>query len=66
MNCIWTGSSSTDWHNYLNWKYLIVPKDYTGVTIPNVTNDPVVSFTNATCINVGRFHPGCVTKDPDN
>jgi hypothetical protein len=52
MNCIWTGSSSTDWHNYLNWKYLIVPKDYTGVTIPNVTNDPVVSFTNATCKTV--------------
>ncbi len=49
MNCIWTGASGTDWHNYQNWKYLIVPKVYTGVTIPNVINDPVVSISNATC-----------------
>ena len=52
MNCIWTGSTSTDWHTYQNWKYLIVPKSYTGVTIPNVTNDPVVSLNNATCKSV--------------
>jgi len=53
MNCTWTGASGTDWHNYQNWKYLIVPKVYTGVTIPNVTNDPVVSLTNATCKTLG-------------
>jgi hypothetical protein len=47
MTCIWNGSTSTNWHTYTNWQYLIVPKAYTGVTIPNVTNDPVISTGNA-------------------
>jgi len=45
----WTGAVNTDWHNYLNWELLIVPKTFMNVYIPNTTNDPLVSFNNAVC-----------------
>jgi hypothetical protein len=49
MECYWTGAVNTDWHNILNWQLKMVPKTYMNVYIPNVTNDPVVSFNNAVC-----------------
>ena len=52
MTCTWTGAVSTDWNNLSNWRLGMVPKNYMCVVIPNVTNDPVVGFVNATCKSV--------------
>ncbi len=40
----WTGSVSTDWGNPANWSPAVLPSSPTNVTIPNVTNDPVVNL----------------------
>ncbi|MES2776935.1 MAG: hypothetical protein V4722_22350 [Bacteroidota bacterium] len=42
----WTGNVSTDWNTAGNWT-LGVPLESGSVTIPNVTNDPVISNGNA-------------------
>jgi hypothetical protein len=49
LDCTWTGSSNTNWHNTLNWDYNFVPQSFMKVYIPNMTNDPLVSTGNATC-----------------
>jgi hypothetical protein len=49
LDCTWTGTVNTNWHNTLNWDYNFVPQNFMKVYIPNTTNDPVVSTSNATC-----------------
>lgn len=49
MTCTWTGTTSTNWHTSTNWKLNMVPQNYMNATILNVTNDPLVSFSNAVC-----------------
>jgi len=49
LECTWTGAVNTNWHNYLNWDFNIVPKSFMNVFIPNRINDPVVSAANANC-----------------
>jgi hypothetical protein len=49
MSCTWTGATSTNWHTSSNWNFLMVPQNYMGAIIPNVTNDPVVTTGNAVC-----------------
>jgi hypothetical protein len=49
MSCTWTGATSTNWHTGTNWKLNMVPQNYMNAIILNVTNDPVVSFSNAVC-----------------
>lgn len=49
LDCTWTGTANTNWHNTLNWDYNFVPQNFMKVYIPNTTNDPVVSANNATC-----------------
>ena len=44
---IWTGSTSTNWHTAENWSPAGVPTASDNVTIPDVTNDPVISTANA-------------------
>ena len=44
----WTGSASTSWSNASNWNPASVPTSSTDVTVPNVTNKPVINAT-ATC-----------------
>lgn len=39
----WTGTTSTDWNTTTNWSSGTVPGSTDNVTIPNVTNDPVIS-----------------------
>ncbi|MCC2546566.1 DUF4394 domain-containing protein [Hymenobacter sp. BT175] len=39
----WTGATSTDWGTASNWSPMQVPTATDDVTIPNTTNDPVVS-----------------------
>lgn len=44
----WTGSASTSWSNASNWNPASVPTSSTDVTVPNVTNKPVINAA-ATC-----------------
>ena len=39
----WTGSAGTDWNTPGNWSISMVPTSLISVSIPNVTNDPVVN-----------------------
>ncbi|MFN4123168.1 MAG: T9SS type A sorting domain-containing protein, partial [Flavobacteriales bacterium] len=39
---LWSGFTSTDWFNCRNWDNLKVPDQNVDVTIPNVTNKPVI------------------------
>jgi hypothetical protein len=41
----WTGASSTAWNNIGNWSSGTVPGTSDNASIPNVTNDPVISTT---------------------
>jgi photosystem II stability/assembly factor-like uncharacterized protein len=45
----WTGSVSTDWFDGNNWQYGVVPGSTNNVTIPNVTNDPIIAGGSAYC-----------------
>lgn len=38
----WTGATNTNWHTASNWNPSGVPQNNDPVTIPNVTNDPVL------------------------
>ena len=50
---IWDGSESTDWNTAANWITNAVPSANADVTIPDVTNDPVVaSGVGASCNNL--------------
>ncbi|MES2518978.1 MAG: choice-of-anchor D domain-containing protein, partial [Bacteroidota bacterium] len=49
----WNGSVSTEWRNPCNWTPNGVPTATNSVSIPNVTNAPVISTgTNAVALNV--------------
>ncbi|MCS7074720.1 MAG: hypothetical protein NZ108_09660, partial [Bacteroidia bacterium] len=39
----WTGAVSTDWNNPANWSACNVPNAFSNVTIPTVTNKPIIS-----------------------
>ena len=39
----WTGTVSTDWNTIANWSCPFLPGLTTNVTIPNVTNQPILS-----------------------
>jgi hypothetical protein len=40
---IWTGNVSNDWNTAGNWSCQVVPDLTTNVTIPDVTNDPILN-----------------------
>lgn len=42
----WTGTYNTNWHQAANWSTASVPITTTDVTIPLVTNNPVISAAN--------------------
>jgi len=50
-NCIWTGATNTDWNTSNNWTASAKPSSINDVTIPVVTNQPVVS-SSAACKNL--------------
>jgi hypothetical protein len=45
----WTGKTSQDWHNYMNWNPELVPTNTTQAIIPLKANLPVVSVSDASC-----------------
>ena len=53
QNLTWTGAVSTDWSNRCNWSPNLLPTATNLVTIPNVTNKPVIlSGTTAVCNSI--------------
>jgi hypothetical protein len=53
QNLTWTGAVSTDWSNTCNWSPNLLPTATNLVTIPNVTNKPVIlSGTTANCLRM--------------
>ena len=53
QNLTWTGAVSTDWSNRCNWSPNLLPTATNLVTIPNVTNKPVIlSGTTANCLRM--------------
>lgn len=44
-NINWTGTTNTDWKTISNWDANTLPLTNNDVTIPNVTNDPIISST---------------------
>ena len=53
---IWTGASDTDWNTAGNWLGGIIPSSSSIITIPAVTNQPVIaSGTSVTIDNVSNL-----------
>lgn len=48
-NATWTGAVSTDWSTAGNWSTGVVPDNTVNVTIPSVTNNPIISSADASC-----------------
>jgi len=48
----WTGANGTNWHDPSNWSPANVPGESNDVTIPNVTNRPLISNDDAACHNL--------------
>ncbi|MBI3162007.1 MAG: autotransporter-associated beta strand repeat-containing protein, partial [Chloroflexi bacterium] len=46
--CTWTGTTSTSWNVSTNWSCGAVPVAADTVTIPDVTNDPIVNAAGVT------------------
>lgn len=63
-NKTWTGSTSTNWRTASNWSPSGVPASTDNITIPNVTNDPIIdttlsagtlTLTSGASLNIGTF-----------
>ncbi len=54
----WNGSAGTDWNTAGNWTPGGVPTSSDCVTIPNVTNDPIVNTGNAWAYNLTVLNGG--------
>ncbi len=51
-NSTWTGAVSSAWEDPANWSCNVVPTGQTNVTIPHVTNLPVIASDTAVCNNI--------------
>gem|GEM_PF-2681926 len=47
----WTGTTNTNWHTTTNWQGGVIPDQTYDITIPDVTNDPVVSSNTPAIVN---------------
>jgi len=54
----WTGSSNTNWNNTANWSCGYIPTGGVSVSIPNVTNKPVLSSGGAAVVKDLVIAPG--------
>ncbi|PQJ79087.1 hypothetical protein BTO18_07845, partial [Polaribacter porphyrae] len=48
---VWDGSSNSNWNDSDNWSVGTVPNSTTNVTIPNVTNKPIISASTNIEVN---------------
>ncbi|MCF8368501.1 MAG: T9SS type A sorting domain-containing protein [Bacteroidales bacterium] len=62
-NYTWDGSTSTDWSTASNWDLNEVPTAYDNVTIPSVTNDPVINWNGGECNNLTIESEASLTVD---
>ena len=64
----WNGSANTDWNNPNNWTPNGIPSAIHCVTIPNVTNDPIIQGTNydAFAYNLSILAGGKLEIDSSN
>ncbi|MGL2964504.1 fibronectin type III domain-containing protein [Flavobacterium sp. RSB2_4_14] len=65
---IWTGSVDTNWNVANNWSPSGVPTNMDCITIPNVTNKPIISGTsyNAFCHNLTINNGASLTVQSSN
>jgi hypothetical protein len=63
LNCTWTGTTNTAWATASNWSGCGggVPGAADDITIPNVTNDPVISAANVTVASISINNGGILT-----
>ncbi len=59
----WTGAVDSDWENVENWNKPYLPSDLTPVSIPNVTNQPVIS-SSANVLSIDMLSGADVTVAP--
>jgi len=55
LDLSWNGSFDTDWNTTANWTPAVVPVATAKVTIPDVTNDPIINHaisTPASCLDL--------------
>ena len=45
---VWTGTTNSDWNTASNWNKGAVPSESKNVTIPDVTNDPIIDQSSST------------------
>ncbi len=65
-NITWTGNIDSDWNNPGNWNLNLVPTSLYDVTIPNTTNNPVITTVNkAFCHNLNILNGGNLAINPD-
>lgn len=57
----WTGTADENWFDCRNWQSMRVPDENINVTIPNVTNDPVIDTALAECNDLKILANGLLT-----
>ncbi len=55
---VWTGSTGTDWESPTNWTDGFYPGPTNNVTIPDVTNDPVIGTATSVDCHDLEIQPG--------
>ena len=62
----WTGTAGSDWNNAGNWSCGTIPSQITEVTIPSVTNKPVLSTGSVATVNNLTMSSGSSLTITDN
>jgi hypothetical protein len=60
----WTGATNSDWNTASNWSPNLVPHQSCNVTIPYVTNDPVVNDVDMKCYRLIIHTDATLTINP--
>ncbi|HEY5592443.1 MAG TPA: leucine-rich repeat domain-containing protein [Paludibacter sp.] len=58
---VWNGSTDSDWNTATNWDLISVPTASKNIIIPDVTNDPIISSSGASCSNLSIESSGELT-----
>ena len=67
INKVWNGSVNTDWNGANNWSPNVLPSASESVSIPNVTNKPVIgSGVNALACSISIANGSSLTINSNN